>query len=534
MSYTTMDIAQIDEPNIVSLSGQTNFVKFTGIPPLSQALYKATIKVNITNAASAVPTKTELVISEPNGTLHIFRGNTDPELSGGSVFNVTPYNTVNAENLRAALMSDEWIASNFEVQLPFNWSGLTPELADTIHLISKGYGADYNIGITAPGNIANVAYTINVLASSVKNDSITGEASTAIIELDVFTDTGVFLGVEDRETLGTFAVSLQKTYTDSPVWFELNNIFRHLAGYNRPPNVPGWFDTGTLRSYRFTARVISLITATFYQSDVLYVLTGYGPALEPIDVTPYVYEGFAAIPLTNKPKTFYVPGSTAFFNFLFSDPLRGVSPITSFALMYSAFSTSGVFLGTHYGQPLDSNDAYMSNTARLTIDDVIAEYPNAGQVSVTLVRNTGEDTYISASTPIEFTIRPACFHTVTEFIFLNQLGGWDAFNFDAEVVEEVKPEASTFRKTITPDFKKGDSIETIYTAEVNRVFSVTGAPVNDATADWLKEIAASRAVFDGDGNYIIIDEFTLKVSDATKNMQVPTIKYHLSDSYTND
>ena len=133
------------------------------------------------------------------------------------------------------------------------------------------------------------------------------------------------------------------------------------------------------------------------------------------------------------------------------------------------------------------------------------------------------------SNDLEYTIRPECLHVLRQFSFLNRLGGWDAFNFDASIKDEIKPRIETYNKTVTPLFQKGDSIETVYTTTLANTFTIEGAPVTDDVATWLKELAAARVILDNDGNYIIIEDFTLQVTGANKNMQKPTIKYRLSE-----
>ena len=68
---------------------------------------------------------------------------------------------------------------------------------------------------------------------------------------------------------------------------------------------------------------------------------------------------------------------------------------------------------------------------------------------------------------------------------------------------------------------------------LNNTYTIEGAPVSDDVARWLKELALSRVVLDGEGNYIIIEEFKLTIDPENRDMQIPTIKYRLSESYVN-
>lgn len=480
--------------------------------------------------ADTVPSLTLIRITDNVGTVHTYRGTTDTTAVGGSTFFVSTDTADTAENLRQALLADKWFNANFEIKIPFTWSGDNPVNGSVINIKSKGAGVEYLIKVEAPNNTNNKAYTISwVNSTSRNNDSISGEASTAEIDLDIYADPDIFLGQDDRPItparLGTYVTTLQKTYAGSPVWFELNALFSQYGAYNRPPGSSGWFDTGTSRTYRFTAKVKDINSFYFYQSNALYVLHGYGPASEDLDLSQYVYSDNGIKLLTNKPQTAYIRGQKEYLNFIFKDPLRGITA-NNFALRiaYRVYSTSDNYLGTVYGQDKSRADFAIVNTCQLDIDTVLDQYPTAGIVRVALARGTA-----LVSNDLEYTIRPECLHTLRQLSFINRLGGWDAFNFDAGIKDEIKPSVETYNKTLTPSYQKGDSIETVYNTTLANTFTIEGAPVTDDVAAWLKELAAARVILDNDGNYVIIEDFTLQVTAANKNMQKPTIKYRLSE-----
>ena len=255
-----------------------------------------------------IPSLTLIRITDASGAIHTYRGTTNTEDVGGSTFYVSTDTSDTAENLRQVLLADKWFSANYEAVIPFVWQGESPGNGSILNIKSKGAGTDYNITIEAPNNTGNVAYTFTwVNQTSRNNDSISGEASTAEIDLDIYTDPDVFLGQDDRPItpakIGTYAATMQKTYTGSPVWFELNALFSQYGGYNRPPGTSGWFDTGTSRTYRFTAKVKAINSFYFYQSNALYVLHGYGPASEDLDLSRYVYNENTIRLLTDKPRT---------------------------------------------------------------------------------------------------------------------------------------------------------------------------------------------------------------------------------------
>lgn len=536
MGFISKDIAVITEPDIVTLSAVPNFVQFAS-KPASKTYLEVNIQVNVTSSTSGgIPSLTLIRITDASGAIHTYRGTTNTEDVGGSTFYVSTETSDTAENLRQVLLADKWFSANFEVVIPFVWQGGNPHNGSVLNIKSKGAGTDFNITIVAPNNTGNVAYTFTwINQTSRNNDSISGEASTAEIDLDIYTDPDVFLGQDDRPItpakIGTYVTTLQKTYTGSPVWFELNALFSQYGGYNRPSDTSVWFDTGTSRTYRFTAKVKATNSFYFYQSNALYVLHGYGPASEGLDLSQYVYNENTIKLLTNKPRTPYVRGQKEFLNFIFKDPQRGVSAPLDFTLRvaYRVYSSSDSYLGTVYLHEQSRKDFNIVNTCLLDIDAVLDQYPTAGIIRVALARGTA-----LVSNDLEYAIRPECLHQLRQLIFINRLGGWDAFNFDAGIKEEIKPNIETYNKTLTPSYRKGDSIETVYSTGLSNTFTVEGAPVTDEVADWLKELAAARVILDGEGNYIIIEDFTLPVTAANFNMQKPTIKYRLSEHYTND
>lgn len=487
--------------------------------------------INSTWAAASV-----LNIIEPGGAVHSFYGTEDATLVGGAVYFVAQSIADTAENLRQALLTDPWVAANFELKIPFVYDGANATNGNTLSLVSLGYGAEYNTTITAPGNAANIAYTITIVnALSQNGDSISGEASTIEISLDVYTDPPVFLGADDAPkdaaALGTFAISLSKTYSGDPLWFDVNGPFSQYGAFNTPPSARGWFNTGTLQAYRFVARITGINNYSFYVSNALYVLQGYGLASDPIDLTDYTYVDEKIKLLTNKPRTIYVKGQTEYLNFLFSDVDHGASYVPNWTLqiLYRAYTTTDQFIGSGTSDPIARQSLNMVNTCVLRIDDILAAFPNAGIIRVALARGSA-----TISEDLEYTIRPSSLHTLNQFSFLNRLGGWDAFNFDASPTEDLKATFDTYFKAVTPAHTKSDGIETAYAAQLGIPLTIVGAPVTDDVAEWLKELAASTTVLDGDGNYIIKTDFTLPTSDTQANMQIPTMKYSISETYTNE
>jgi len=534
MGYISKDIAVITEPKIISLSAAPNFVTFASKPAV-KTYFEANVSVNIDAGATAIPTKTVIRVTDPSGAVYAFHGTTNPDEVGGAVFFVSVDKSDTAQNLREAMVANRWINANLEIRIPFNWSNFGAENGRVLNIKSKGAGSEFTVTITAPNNPANVAYTIAyVNAVSTNNDSISGEATTAEIELDIYENAAVFLGEDDRALtpakLGTFVTSLQKTYAGAPLWFDVNGLFSQYAKYTLPPQAVGWFNTGTVKTFRFIAKKRGVNSFIFYQSNALFLLSGYGPASEELDLRDYVFDNSNLKLLSNKPRTPYMRGQREFLNFIYEDPFRGeANPVLEFRVIYRAYTTADKYIGTRYDHPISRANLNIVNTCVLNIDAVLNQFPTAAIVRVGLAVGDA-----IVSNDLEYLIRPDCLHDLRQFTFLNRLGGWDTFNFDSTVRNEIKPAIETYNKTLTPAYKKGESLETVYTSSLADTNTVEGAPVSDEVAEWLKELAAARVVLDGDGNYIIKEDFTLATSKTSQNMQVPTIKYRLSETFTND
>lgn len=535
MGYVSKDIAVITEPKKITLSASPNFVQFES-KPSTKTYLELKIKVNVVPATPSLATRTILNITSANGEVRTFKGTTVIAEVGGNTYYVSANVSDTAENLRQALLSDAWIKANFEVVTPFTWAGSAPANGEVINIKAKGAGQDFLITVSAPNNVGNSAYLITwINSTSVNNDSISGEANTAEIELDVYTDPDVFLGEDDRPItsakIGHYLTTLSKTYASAPTWFELNALFAQYPSFNIPKVLPGWFNTGTVSIYRFIAKVKAINSFAFYQSNALYVVNGYGRVSDNINLDEYTYKSGKVLLLTNKPKTTYIRGQREYLNFIFQDDQRDSPHPLEFSIRvcYRTYSTAGDYLGVLYAHEKNRIDFNIINTCTLNIDAVLDIYPTAGQIKVSLTRDTA-----IISNDLEYEVLPECLHTLQQFTFLNRLGGWDNYNCDASVVDEVKPESQTYNKTITPEYSPGDSVETVYNVTLDNPFTIECTPVSDEVAEWLKELAASKVKLNNEGEYVIFEDFELKKDPKNKNMQIVKIKYRLSENFTND
>ena len=153
---------------------------------------------------------------------------------------------------------------------------------------------------------------------------------------------------------------------------------------------------------------------------------------------------------------------------------------------------------------------------------VLDQFPKTSVVKIALYRGGA-----SRSNDLEYEILPEQLHALRQFSFINKLGGWDAFNFDAPVISEITPKVETYSKTVTPSTQK--ATESVYDTKLANSFTIEGAPVTDEVAEWLKELASASVILDGEGNPVIIEDFKLRTTEADKDMQRPIVKYRLAE-----
>lgn len=352
------------------------------------------------------------------------------------------------------------------------------------------------------------------------------------IQLDVYRDTGIFLGEDDKTALGTYVTTLSKAYTAQPLWFDVNAIAQNIYK-DEFIDAIGWCDPGTVADHRFVAkRFNGYNTDTFYISDVLYTVTGYTRNLERNDLSAYIYntiENNRVKPLTRQPRLTHIKGQAHYFSFLLSDPYhssRGAEINDKISLLYKLYTQSGNYLTTIKAYERDLSKMKVANTIRLNLDWATDQAERVGRVDVYLARKG-----VAVSEALQFDILPACLHKVNDFAFLNSLGGWDTFNFGGMEQTDFKTETTTINKMQTPGYKVKSQLESVYSKEVTEQFIAQTAPINAEVVDWLKELASSVAVYQlATKRYIIIDELNIK-HNSRDDLFTLQMKYHYSDTY---
>ncbi len=95
---------------------------------------------------------------------------------------------------------------------------------------------------------------------------------------------------------------------------------------------------------------------------------------------------------------------------------------------------------------------------------------------------------------------------------MNRLGGWDSFNFNGRWNNEFKiDDNDTIYKTLLPDFKASDELQSVYKKTVEEVFTVQSSAISYETVEWLRELAASKAVYElSSKKYVIVTDLKLK------------------------
>lgn len=550
----------------VSLSGNPNFVQFERNDNTKDIPVEISIDVfglgwileaeNINGIT--VYTKKNLskfsIIEKNSEQEHIFEGTFSSEEASGNKFYIA-YNSSSdypkvAENLRNCLLANNFMANNFNITLPLidNGNG-TYTRGSKIHIKSKGCGINYAFKMVPADewlkeHFFNCTGNPQITSSS---DSISEGLSTTEIQLELYRDTGVFLGESDKpneKNMGTYVNTFSKAYFGNPLWFNINVLdtnkystdFLKTAGTGKEFK---WFSTNTIRDFRFIAKRFinskeKYENSAFYYSNVFYTVTGYNRTLAENDLSDYIYNSAkndVVKPLTTQPELMHIKGQAQYFNFIFADPDRknGLDEKEyKIGLKYTLHSSSNRFIAEVGLQEQDRTKLEMVNTVKLNIDQAIGEYKNTAFVEVALYRSDKEE---PISEPLRFRILPDCLYKVNDFAFLNRLGGWSSFNFSGNEQTNFQTKASTYYQTHTPEKDTNSEIESVYGKNVTEHFTVQTMPVTKEVCEWLKELSTSKAVYElRTGRYIIVDDLSIKPNTKDELFRLD-MKYHYSDSY---
>lgn len=566
MGYFISDIAkETRTPAKVSLSDNPNFIQFeskpgTDIPvEISIEVIGSGYYLNDANPQNQkfINVTGFTILETKTNVEHPFRGTSNISEITRDVFYIGPqlewpipgwpewelYKI--AESLRNALRQNSFIGSNFDITLPpvIQADG-SLRMGTVIRLKSMGSGKDYAFKIIADDTrmYDNFISVTGDPENTFSGDTISEGNNPVEIQLDIYRDTGVFLGEDDKpngNNMGTYIKTLLKSYANNPIWYNVNvlDVNRHSTDFLESDK---WTNTGTIMDFRFAARrfindIRKYDKDIFYFSNVLYLITGYRRALEANDLSEYVYntiEGNIVKPLTNQPVLTHVKGQTQYFNFIFSDPDRKSDAEYNIGIIYRLYTQSKRFAAEVKAHEQSRKLFSIVNTIRLDIDGAIGDYRNIGIIEAYLCRyypDTPEP--LTISEPVALRILPECLYKVNDFAFLNSLGGWSSFNFSGTDETDFKASATTIYKTQTPDYNVSSEIESVYMKETEEIFTTQTMPVTKDVCDWLKELSSSLAVYElATKRYIIVDELNIR-SNTKDDLFTLEMKYHYSDKY---
>lgn len=442
-------------------------------------------------------------------------------------------------------------------------------LDDYICIVKEKFSSvRYVIEIEGPQFIIN---DLKILSSS--SDTIDYGTGDYQIELDVYTDHEVLPGSKDSlNYMGKYLTTLSKSYFGKPLWFDLSTLLSKKVNYSptflselelepEDEKFPLWSNAETMTNYRFIAkRTDGKINQPFYYSSPLYILNGYDYTLNPstlgvddagnsytIDFSQdfYMREFTKIKPLTNRFTRTHIKGQKQYFNFIHNyrwTTLRvggADNLVPSLGLRYKLYTQMGGFIGEYTSKGQEESNFSQVNTGLLQLDQYLPIYngKTVGRIDVYLCRwhkstfldlNESE---VIISTPLSFRILPEDINEVNDFAFLNRLGGWDTMNFAGGFSSEFKTAGSTIYKTLQPNPNLRTEIESVAMKSVQEQKVVQTSPITGDIVDWLREMSASRAVYElKTKRYIIVDDMTLKYNTTDDLYQVE-MKYHYTDTY---
>lgn len=539
MGYITQNIANIIENKQITLSNNPNFITFES---KSNDYTPVTLSLTVrTTFAGSVeyPSQTLIELTETeSGVKHIYQGTNNSKNVNDTTFLLNNDRSITAQNIRNTLMKDSFFSNNFDITIPFSINGSTIDNGYVIYIISKNGGDKYKFSFDTL-NTAFLALNGNPNSSS-NSDSIDGGKGNVEIELDVYEDTGVFLGESDAPTnsdFGNFITTLSKSYYKESVWFETNTLMNKKIGYsNEFLYSDDWVDGGTSLNYRFVAKKYDgLNRIPFYISNVLYIFNGYDYTLNPNDISDYVYDGTKGFdvvkPLTNQPIKKYVDGQTEYFNFIFSDAQHSIDLSNEYnlGLTYRYFTQSGEYI--------TSQTKHNKNRKQFNVVNTIKLEPNISAIEASANKVVGYFTIGLArngsivSDELRYDVIPSCYNKIMEFAFLNRLGGWDSFNFNGQWSNDFKLDESTnIFKTLLPNYNISDETESVYSKVMEEVFTVQSSSISYETVEWLKELAASKVIYElYTKRYVIIQDMNIKFNSKDNQYQID-MKYRFSDT----
>lgn len=553
-------IAKVNTLNKVTLAHNPQFLQFTSANESSGTKQSLILQID-TSEVPVIDANTDLnLVFTENGNKHTFKASTDKKevsnqsfvlVKAGDTINesgekasVNSANAITAQNLYNCLMQNTYFKSNFEITTSINFTQLDENEDDTyyISLTAKGFGKNYNFSYILPDS--GFIKIRSASANSVQQyDTIDYNTGNYKIELDIYTHTGVFLGENDdfhESRQGKYLTTLSKAYHKDNIWFDINTLFSRKTSYSDAfIKTDQWCDTGTVDDFRIIGRRSDgIMHDLFYSSEVLYVVNGYDYTLHTNDLNTYIldvsnFAGEYVKPLSNSPPVRHVKGQKHYFNFILQNSLHNYLTIKQelkIGLLYRFYTQSHEYISEVVSKEQNVRNFNIVNTIETGIDNLIekAEQESGKKVGRVEVMLALDKTQVSH--PLTYLVDYQESIAAYDFAFLNRLGGWDSFNFGNDKSVEFKSTSETYYRTLLPGYKIYDKIESVNKKNINEKFSIKSLPIKKETADWLRELSSSTAVYElATKRYIVVDEMTLKYNPVD-DLFIVEMKYHYTDS----
>lgn len=505
MGYISKNIAKIEEPLLYSASGALNFVTFS---TLTKERVKEAHSIEVIAGKDKPVINFELVIRHASAGVFVFKGVLDDRDVNSENFKITDDVAVTAQNLANCILSSPWLASNFDVLIPFNWYRGKPTNGSKIMLVSKGTGSNFNISITAPNTYEGAVYRLEQSSTSTSNDSISGNAGSVNIDLSMYEDAKIFLGGEDAptsmEAIGSHLTTLSKLYVSpSPIWFDVNKPVHDSFNVEAPEFV-NWENANTGKNFRFMANVRAPESFSFYQSALLFCTFAHGGG----DLTRHVYGLGGLEPLSPPRATPLYRGQPATFNFIYRDPDRGTDAQADYmiGIELHTFDDVGNFLGATTVTSTRSMYLHEVNTVTMDIDSFM--HKDSGAVEARL--------YLSLEgVPVsEPRVYRATFKCADEiYYYLNPLGGWETISLKAIKKEETKVTREQYTVTATP-FNRGEALDRSHISGKTTETTLEAKGTGSDTRKQYEDLASAYIMLDSSKRQVSLTDVEITTEGA--------------------
>ncbi len=481
------------------------------------------------------------------------------------------------KNLRDCILRQDWVCKNVSVVL--NEKNLTIYCSYINYnnsAVLDDINSSDNIISAKRGNVVDyLKISTSKTSNTTSSDIFDYGTGSYQIELDVYTNHQTFPGTPDTfVNLGSYMTTLSKSYFGKPLWFDLSTLLSKKATYSpafltelelekTDEKFQLWSNANTMTDYRFIAkRTDGVITEPFYYSPPLYILNGYNYTLDPLNLEEdesgnsyildfsqdFYKDNFVKVkPLTTNFARTHIKGQRQYFTYIhkyIAPTLRIAGAdnlVPSIGLHYKIYTHSGTLIGAHTenGQEVTHEFIRKVNTTLVQLDQFLPMYNDktVGRIDVYLCRwhkseYLGQnDPEVIVSTPLSFRILPEVLNEVNDFVFLNQLGGWDTMNFGGDSATDFKTSASTIYKTLLPGSASYAEIESVAAKNVQEQKTVQTSPISKQNVEWLRQMSASPAVYElSTKRYILIDDMSLKYG-SPDDLYLVEMKYHYTDSF---